>query len=164
MESTSKKACWWLFRHFLSIIIRIITQIRTLLIQTGDETLYCFIRLICMRILLIIIRWSPENKSKLNSYAYMPFGMGPRNCVGMRFALEEIKITLCSLVQHFRFFAIEETPVRKKLVHNFHVNLSYCIIALNLFQDKIHYEDGFLQVAQPNETPVGIEMRNWILT
>ena len=41
----------------------------------------------------------------------MPFGMGPRNCVGMRFALEEIKIVLCTIIRQFRFFAITETSV-----------------------------------------------------
>ncbi len=41
----------------------------------------------------------------------MPFGMGPRNCVGMRFAMEEMKIALCTIVKNFRFFPVAETPV-----------------------------------------------------
>ena len=56
-------------------------------------------------------RWSPENSASRNPYAYLPFGSGPRNCIGMRFALEEIKIAICTLVYQFRFFAIAETPV-----------------------------------------------------
>ena len=56
-------------------------------------------------------RWSPENKSKLNPYAFLPFGMGPRNCIGMRFAMEELKIALCTLVYKFRYFPVPETPV-----------------------------------------------------
>ena len=41
----------------------------------------------------------------------MPFGMGPCNCVGIRFALEEIKIALCILIKNFQFFPVAETPV-----------------------------------------------------
>ena len=41
----------------------------------------------------------------------MPFGMGPRNCVAMRFALEEVKLVICSFIKKFQFFPVEETPV-----------------------------------------------------
>jgi cytochrome P450 len=57
------------------------------------------------------IRWDPESEIKPSPYVFMPFGMGPRNCVGMRFAMEEMKIALCTLVKNFRFFPVAETPV-----------------------------------------------------
>uniref|UniRef100_A0A1I8EJE5 Cytochrome P450 family protein n=1 Tax=Wuchereria bancrofti TaxID=6293 RepID=A0A1I8EJE5_WUCBA len=40
---------------------------------------------------------------------WMAFGAGPRQCVGMRFAMLETKIIICSLLKKFRFRKIENT-------------------------------------------------------
>ena len=44
-------------------------------------------------------RFSPENRDKIIEMTYMPFGDGPRNCIGRRFALMEAKM---ALVEVFR--------------------------------------------------------------
>jgi len=48
--------------------------------------------------------------------AYLPFGAGPKNCVGMRFALTECKLTLARLFKKFNVEATQETTIPCELV------------------------------------------------
>ena len=59
-----------------------------------------------------ICRFTPEEKAKRHPCAYMPFGYGPRNCIGMRFALLEAKMALIEIVSKFRIVLAPETKVR----------------------------------------------------
>jgi cytochrome P450 len=56
-------------------------------------------------------RFSEDNKRTRTNETYMPFGAGPRNCLGMRFALLEMKILLASLLVKYRFEKCEKTQV-----------------------------------------------------
>ncbi|KAF5291396.1 hypothetical protein FQR65_LT01706 [Abscondita terminalis] len=60
-------------------------------------------------------RFSQENKASLNSYAYIPFGVGPRNCIGNRFALLETKILFCNLLKKFDIVIVDKSVVPMKL-------------------------------------------------
>ncbi|XP_060072392.1 cytochrome P450 3A8-like [Ylistrum balloti] len=42
---------------------------------------------------------------------FLPFGYGPRNCVGMRLAQLEMKISLAKIVSHFRISVCGETQI-----------------------------------------------------
>uniref|UniRef100_I3NBX7 unspecific monooxygenase n=1 Tax=Ictidomys tridecemlineatus TaxID=43179 RepID=I3NBX7_ICTTR len=55
-----------------------------------------------------------KNKENINLYIYMPFGNGPRNCIGMRFALKSMKLALIRLLQNF-FYPCKETQIPLKL-------------------------------------------------
>jgi cytochrome P450 len=48
-------------------------------------------------------RFTLENEKQLPRYAYMPFGAGPRVCIGNHFALMEGHLLLATLAQRVRF-------------------------------------------------------------
>lgn len=61
-------------------------------------------------------RFHPENRDKIDRYQYLPFGAGPRVCIGMSFAMQEAIIALAILLSRFRFDTVAETkpwPVQK---------------------------------------------------
>ncbi|NXM74906.1 CP3AO protein, partial [Serilophus lunatus] len=60
-------------------------------------------------------RFSKENKESIDPYTYLPFGAGPRNCIGMRFALLSLKVAVVALLQHFTFQTCRETQIPMKL-------------------------------------------------
>ncbi len=44
-------------------------------------------------------RFAPEHKR--NPLAFLSFGLGPRNCIGMKFALIELKMSLVKLLLNY---------------------------------------------------------------
>lgn len=53
-------------------------------------------------------RFLPERKASLNQYAFLPFGHGPRNCIGTRFALVSTKLLLLSIIKRYKFSFVDE--------------------------------------------------------
>lgn len=50
-------------------------------------------------------RFAPENQGIRDRYAYLPFGAGPRVCIGMGMALTECMVVLATLLPAFRMRA-----------------------------------------------------------
>jgi cytochrome P450 len=47
-------------------------------------------------------RFSPERSADRPKFVYIPFGAGPRQCIGNQFATIEAQLTLATLVQQYR--------------------------------------------------------------
>jgi len=47
-------------------------------------------------------RFLPENEAKQPKYAYLPFGGGPRICIGNSFAMMEARLVLATILQRFK--------------------------------------------------------------
>ncbi|XP_059171876.1 cytochrome P450 3A16-like [Physella acuta] len=58
-------------------------------------------------------RFTPENKAKRDPFSYMPFGYGPRICLGQRLAMMELKTIMVYLLKEFRFELSERTEPKK---------------------------------------------------
>nr|AGO32790.1 Cyp3A [Azumapecten farreri] len=60
-------------------------------------------------------RFTPEAKANRDPFVFMPFGAGPRNCVGMRLALLEMKIAVVRILQKYQPVKSPKTEVPIKI-------------------------------------------------
>ncbi|XP_014233425.1 probable cytochrome P450 6a14 [Trichogramma pretiosum] len=56
-------------------------------------------------------RFTKEAVAARNPYVYLPFGDGPRVCIGTRFGVLQSKIALISLLMNFRITTCDKTPI-----------------------------------------------------
>ncbi|RZC42010.1 p450 domain containing protein [Asbolus verrucosus] len=56
-------------------------------------------------------RFNDENKRNIKPYTYMPFGEGPRNCIGERFALLASKVAVAYVIKDFTFETTSATTI-----------------------------------------------------
>ncbi|KAK7863035.1 hypothetical protein R5R35_010777 [Gryllus longicercus] len=55
-------------------------------------------------------RFNEDNQRKIQHFTYMPFGAGPRMCIGERLALLEMKMALVHLLARFELLASARSP------------------------------------------------------
>ena len=66
----------------------------------------------------------------------MPFGMGPRQCIGMRFALLEAKLALAHLLKNFKIVPCDKTPVQ---FFNKNYDIKICLLGQINFRFKWYH-------------------------
>ena len=59
--------------------------------------------------------FAPDVKSKRNPYTFLAFGQGPRNCIGMRFALLSLKLCLIRMLKEFKLKPCSKTLSKLEL-------------------------------------------------
>lgn len=82
-----------------------------------------------------------RDMNAIDPLIFQPFGAGPRICIGMRFALMEVKMLICDLLLNFRIAPSDDTPVSLCALHETlawqwkianHINLTFEKVCLSV--------------------------------
>ncbi|XP_073996482.1 cytochrome P450 6k1-like [Rhodnius prolixus] len=60
-------------------------------------------------------RFTKEKRSQMNKFTYLPFGEGPRTCLGNKFAQTEMKVALVALISKFHLQLSKENEYGRSL-------------------------------------------------
>nr|CAD7450218.1 unnamed protein product [Timema bartmani] len=63
-------------------------------------------------------RFNEQNKASRPRYCYLPFGEGPRMCLGMRFALLGVKVAVVALLSKYELSVSKKTLLPIRLDHS----------------------------------------------
>lgn len=77
-------------------------------------------------------RFTPDEVVKRPMCSFLPFGEGPRICIGLRFGLMQAKLGLALLLKNFRFTLHPSTPVPLEIHPNMAILTSMSDILLKM--------------------------------
>lgn len=60
-------------------------------------------------------RFNDENRKNIDPAHFVPFGIGPRSCIGNRFAMMEVKVVMYNMLSQFSFHRTARTEVPMKI-------------------------------------------------
>jgi cytochrome P450 len=60
-------------------------------------------------------RFSNENTKSVYKYAFLPFGTGPRNCIGFGLAMLQVRLILASIAQSYRLSLLPDQVIVPKV-------------------------------------------------
>lgn len=83
-----------------------------------------------------IERFTQEEIAKRGTGKWLPFGDGPRNCIGLRFGMMQARVGLAMLLDNFEFTLSNKTPVPMKFNTRVFILTSDSPIYLNLRKIK----------------------------
>ena len=63
-------------------------------------------------------RFTPEREKQLPRYAYLPFGAGPRICIGLYFSMMEGQLLLATLAQRVSFSLLPGQSIEPDPIHH----------------------------------------------
>ena len=66
-------------------------------------------------------RFSPERSADRPRHVYLPFGQGPRQCIGNQFAMMEAQLVLATIAQRYRLRTLPGYTAHAKPVFTLHV-------------------------------------------
>ena len=67
-------------------------------------------------IIVLLSHYFVDDRSSVQPFAYFPFGVGARMCIGNKFAMMEMKVMLANLLKSFSFSEVPGCTVKAVLL------------------------------------------------